>query len=81
MLDFWNPYELDIDFDLEVKEIYLKASYLFKAHYMFKNFDFNLNKWSDTPYYKIRGYKFNEYFEIQNPIYDLLNHILKNLWQ
>jgi hypothetical protein len=78
MLDFWNPYELDIDFDLEVKEIYLKASYLFKAHYMFKNFDFNLNKWSDTPYYKIRGYKFNEYFEIQNPIYDLLNHILKN---
>lgn len=77
MIEFWDPYDLKIDFDLEVKEVYLKASYLFKAHYMFKNFNFDLNKWSDTPYYKIRGYKFNEYFQIQNPIYDLLKHILE----
>lgn len=75
LTDFWANYNIEITFSLEIKNIVERGAYLLKAHYMVYIYDFNQGKWSDNPFYKIRGFRFEKEQEYQNPMYDLLKYI------
>lgn len=76
---FWKKYDIAFDINLEHKfeNCFIKASYMLKAHYAFKIFDFKTNMYSGIKY-KIRGFKYDKNIEFQHPIYELLLFCLNN---
>jgi hypothetical protein len=55
--NFWKTYNIKIDFKLEIKNIFKKASYLMKSHYMFFMWNTQTSSWEY--YHKIRGFKYD----------------------
>lgn len=76
--DFWKNYNIKIDFNVEHKmeNIFIKGSYLQKAHYAFYTYNNKTNDYSKIKY-KIRGFRLDSEIPYQNPIYNLLITILK----
>lgn len=72
LVNFWEKYNLKINFKIEPKSFILKGSYLSKAHYYFIIFNEKTNTWDPNPFYRIRGFRYNPGFSEQNPIYDFL---------
>lgn len=72
---FWANYDITIDFDLECKNFISKGSYMLKAHYIFDEYNSNTNQF-DLRVVKIRGFKFDETLQYQNPMYYLLTFIV-----
>lgn len=75
--EFWLNYGIKIDFVVEHKmqNLFVKGSYLLKAHYAFMTYNSETKQY-DLPFYKIRGFRLEEGFE-PSPIYKLLTHLLK----
>jgi hypothetical protein len=66
-----------IDFKLEIKNIFKKASYLMKSHYMFFMWNTQTSSWEY--YHKIRGFKYDVEEKFPHPIYLLLHYLCVNM--
>lgn len=77
--NFWLNYDITFDINLEHKldNCFLKASYMAKAHYAFKVFDFKENMYTGTKY-KIRGFRQDKKIPFEHPIHAFLLFCLNN---
>ncbi len=76
LLIFWSIYNIQINFEIEIKYLFIKGAYIGKSFYYYLSYNSKINNFQ--VYYKIRSFKFSNEIEFQYPIYYLLKYISEN---
>ena len=73
---FWSHYNIELSFDLEIKNIFKNGAYFGKSFYYYLEYDSKANIFK--PYYKIRGFRLNNKDLHKYPAYEFLKYLCEN---
>lgn len=73
---FWSNYDLEVNFETEIKYLFKNGAYLSKTFYYYQAY--NIDKSEYEEYFKIRSFRKSKELEFQYPIYYLLKYISEN---
>jgi len=72
---FWSHYGISLNFVMEVKQLFKKASYINKAHYYFIVYSETNHSYTDV-FYAIRGFREARMSnQVNNPVFGLLKQL------